>query len=86
MGMDDWDIDLDAGRAPGKRTLKGSQTSADILIWDWYGPSRTRGDFFDFEIGGHDGPYKGRIHVIVPFIGRKNGILTSRQQCYKDVV
>ena len=44
-----------------------------FLIWDGYGHSRTRGDFFDFEIGGHDGAYKGRIHVIVPFIGRKNG-------------
>ena len=58
-------------------------TSADVLIWDGYGPSRTRGDFFDFEVGGHDGAYKDRIHVIVPFIGRKNGTLTARQQCYK---
>ena len=32
-----------------------------------------------------DGAYKGRIHVIVPFIGRKNGTLTARQQCYNDV-
>ena len=39
-------------------------TSVDVLIWDGYGPSRTRGDFFDFEVGGHDGAYKGRIHVI----------------------
>ena len=60
-------------------------TSADVLIWDGYGPSRTRGDFFDFEVGGHDGAYKGRIDVIVPFIGRKNGTLTARQQCYNDV-
>ena len=52
-------------------------TSADVLIWDGYGPSRTRGDFFDFEVGGHDGAYKGRNHVIVPFIGRKNGTLTA---------
>ena len=34
---------------------------------------------------GHDGAYKGRIHVIVPFIGRKNGTLIARQQCYNDV-
>ena len=34
---------------------------------------------------GHDGAYKGRIHVIVPFIGTKNGTLTARQQCYNDV-
>ena len=54
-------------------------------IWDGYGPSRTRGDFFDFKVGGHDGAYKGRIHVIVPLIGRKNGTLTARQQCYNDV-
>ena len=60
-------------------------TSADVLIWDGYGPSRTRGDFFDFEVGGHDGAYKGWIHVIVPFIGRKNGTLKARQQCYNDV-
>ena len=25
------------------------------------------------------------IHVIVPFIGRKDGTLTARQQCYNDV-
>ena len=30
-----------------------------------------------FEVGGHDGAYKGRIHVIVPFIGRKNGTLPA---------
>ena len=45
----------------------------------------TRGDFFDFEVGAHDGAYKGRIHVIVPFIGRKNGTLTTCQQCYNGV-
>ena len=39
----------------------------------------------DFEVGGHDGAYKGRVHVIVPFIGRKNGSLTSCQTCYNDV-
>ena len=38
-----------------------------------------------FEVGGHDGAYKGRIHFIVPFIGRKNGTLTARQQSYNDV-
>ena len=37
------------------------------------GPSRTRRGFFDFEVGGHDGAYKGRVHVIVPFVGPKNG-------------
>ena len=33
----------------------------------------------------HDGAYKGQIHLIVPFIGRKNGTLTARQQSYNDV-
>ena len=37
----------------------GTGTPANVLIWDGYGPSRTRGDFFDFEVGGHDGAYKG---------------------------
>ena len=54
-------------------------TFADVLVWDGYGPSRTHGNFFDFEVGGHGGAYKGRIHVIVPLIGRKNGTLTARQ-------
>ena len=35
------------------------------------GPSRTRGGFFDFEVGCHDAAFKGRVHVIVPFIGKK---------------
>ena len=30
------------------------------------------------------GAYKGRIHGIVPFIGRKNVTLTARQQSYND--
>ena len=56
----------------------GPGTSADVLIWDGYGHSCTPGDLFDFEVGGHDGAYKGRIHVIMPlFIGRKNGTLTA---------
>ena len=53
------------------------------LGWVWTF-SYLRG-FFDFEVGGHDGAYKGWIHVIVPFVGRKNGTLTARQQCYNDV-
>ena len=36
-------------------------------------------------VGGHDGAYKGWIHVIVPFIGRKNGTLIACQQSYNDV-
>ena len=49
------------------------------------GPSRTRKEFFDFEVGGHDGAYKGRVHVIVPFVGRKNGDLID-QQSYNVLV
>ena len=48
------------------------------------GPSRTRGGFFDFEVGGHDGAYKGRVHVIVPSVGQKNGnsmIANSHTMC-----
>ena len=41
---------------------------------------------FDFEVGGHDGAYKGRVHVIVPFVGRTNGDLIDRQQSYNVLV
>ena len=52
------------------------------------GPSRTRGGFLDFEVGGHDGAYnnKGRVRVIVPFVGRKNGKLFDCQQSYNVLV
>ena len=33
-------------------------------------------------MGGHDGAYKGRVHVIVPFVRRKNGQLFDCQQSY----
>ena len=46
------------------------------------GPSRTRGRFFDLEVGGHDGAYKGRVHVIVSFVGRKNGKVFDCQVSY----
>ena len=58
-------------------------TTPDVLIWDQHGPQRTRGDFLDFEVGLHDGAYKGRIHTVIPFPGR--GKLTERQQQYNDV-
>ena len=45
------------------------------------GLSHTRGVFFDFEVGGHDGAYKGRVHMIVPFVGRKNGNGTEVRPC-----
>ena len=50
------------------------------------GPSRTRGGFFDFEVGGRDGAHKGMVHVIVPFVGRKNGKLFDCQQSYNVLV
>ena len=49
----------------------------DLLSWGYC--------IFDFGVGGHDGVYKGQVHVIVPFIGRKNGTLTARRQLYNDV-
>ena len=53
-------------------------TSADVLICDGYGHSRTQDDFFDFEVGGH-------VDVIVPFTGPKNDNLSTRQLSYSDV-
>ena len=46
-------------------------TTADVMIWDARGPSRCHGRFFDFEMGAHDGAYKGRIHTVVPYVGCK---------------
>ena len=42
------------------------------------GPSRTRGGFFNFEVCGHDGACKGRVHVI--------GKLFDCQQSYNVLV
>ena len=39
----------------------------------------------ELGLGTHNPRFFGRIHVIVPFIGRKNGTLTARQQGYNDV-
>ena len=50
--------------------------------WLWTFPHAR---IFDFEVGGHDGAYKCRVHVIVPFIGRKNDTLLAWQQSYNDV-
>ena len=58
-------------------------TSADVKIWDKYGPQRTKGCFMEFEVGVHDGAYKGPLHSHVPFIGRKT--LTMRHKTYNDV-
>ena len=55
-------------------------------MWPLSGASRTRGGFFDFEVAGHDGAYRGRVCVIVPFVGRKNGNLIDHQQSYNVLV
>ena len=80
-----------ARRAPGKIFprfgvaprvgVKDSHTSVWPLEW-----SCTRGGFFDFEVGGHDGAHNGRVHVIVPFVWRKNGSLFDCQRSYKVLV
>ena len=90
-----------AGHAPGARRARREKFS-HALVWPlelglstptlWCGhlsgPSCTRGGFFDFffEVGGHDGAYKGRVHVIVPFVGRKKGKLFDCQQSYNVLV
>ena len=58
-------------------------TSADAMIWDQHGPSRTHGQFFDFEVGAHDSTYKGRLHTALPYIGQKT--FNEAQQEYNDV-
>ena len=65
-------------------------TSADVMIWVWSfanthqcGPSRIHRRFFDFEIGAHDGTYKGRTHTVVPYIGWKT--LSEDEQEYNDI-
>ena len=62
------------------------------LVCGHLSPSCTTGGFFDFEVRGHDGAYKGRVHVIFPFVGQKNGKLQDRscsidcQQSYNVLV
>ena len=58
-------------------------TAPDVIMWDKYGPSRKLGLFKDFEVGNHDGAYKGRMHSHTPFISRK--VLTKREREYTNV-
>ena len=51
--------------------------SSDVPIWDRFGPRRTAGDFFPYECGCHGCAYQGRLHSVLPFVGR--GKLTQRQ-------
>ena len=59
----------------------------DSHSWVWpleWSVTRKRGILF--EVGGHGGAYKGRVHVIVPFVGRKNGKIFDCQQSYNVLV
>ena len=58
-------------------------TTPDVLIWDREEPHRQLGDFFGFEVGLHDGAYKGGIHTVDPFNGSWK--LADRQEEYNDV-
>ena len=58
-------------------------TSGDVLICDREGPKSCKGHYMDYEMRSMDGAYQGRLHVALPFIGRK--ILTDGQQDGKDV-
>jgi hypothetical protein len=66
----------------------GPRYICNVLTWDLYGPSCTRGDFFDLGLGPMAALRKAVcmcVHVIVPFIGRKNGTLMAWQPSYNDV-
>ena len=54
-----------------------------FMIWDQRGASQTHRQFFDFELGAHDGAYKGLLHTAAPYIGRKT--LSEAQQQYNDI-
>ena len=43
-------------------------TLADVLIWDRGGPKKVKGHHMDYETYSMDGAYKGRLHVVWPFI------------------
>ena len=58
-------------------------TSADVKIWDKYGPQRTEGCLMEFEVGVHDGACTGRLHSHVPFIGHKT--VSVRQKTSYDI-
>ena len=58
-------------------------TLADVMIWDQRGPLRTHRQFFNFEIGAHDGAYKGCLHIVVPYIGRAP--LSEAQEEYNNI-
>ena len=56
--------------------------SADVKMWDKYGPQRTKGCFLEFEVVAHD-VHKERLHSHVPFIAHKT--LAVRQKTYNDI-
>lgn len=57
-------------------------TSSDVLIRDREGPSRVKGQFIDYQFGAHDGAYKGQVHVVCPYSGRKTLTLTDGDVVY----
>ena len=67
-----------AGHAPGKIfprfdvAPRIGVNNSHYSVWPL-----EQGGFFDFEVGGHDGAYKGRVHVTVPFVGQNKGNLIA---------
>ena len=49
--------------------------AADVTIWDQRGPSRTHDQFFHYEVGTHDGAYKGGLHSAVPYMRPNKNII-----------
>ena len=78
--------DLESTLARRAHTGHTGQSFPTLWCGHLSGPSCTRRGFFGFEVGGHDGAYKGRVHVIIPFVGRKNGKLFDCQQSYNVLV
>ena len=62
--------------APGQVFRRLGLRTPTLRCGHLSGPSRTRGGFFDFEVGGHDGAHKGRVH----------GKLFDCQQSYNVLV
>ena len=58
-------------------------TGVDVKTWHKYGPQHTKACFVDFEVGRHDGAYKGRLHFHIPLFGRKS--LIVQQKTYNGI-
>ena len=53
-------------------------TTADVMIWNARGRSHSHGQFFHFEMGAHDGAYKGLMCLAVFVV---NYVLTVMNEC-----